>query len=158
MTGHLLEDLNPGQAKAVAHLDGPAVILAGPGAGKTKTLTRRAAMLVQNGVPPEKILLLTFSRASSKEMLARAKALDSRCAFIDGGTFHATATKIINQNIHVFGMDRPFTILDPEDATQIVKKVMEPIKADDNRNWPRASTVAKAIRLDRKSTRLNSSH
>src|SRR3546814_5120814 len=75
-----------------------------------------AAMLVQNGVPPEKILLLTFSRASSKEMLARAKALDSRCAFIDGGTFHATATKIINQNIHVFGMDRPFTILDPEDA------------------------------------------
>src|SRR3546814_7437793 len=103
-------DLNPGQAKAVAHLDGPAVILAGPGAGKTKTLTRRAAMLVQNGVPPEKILLLTFSRASSKEMLARAKALDSRCAFIDGGTFHATATKIINQNIHVFGMDRPFKI------------------------------------------------
>src|SRR3546814_2928631 len=73
MTGHLLEELNPGQAKAVAHLDGPAVILAGPGAGKTKTLTRRAAMLVQNGVPPEKILLLTFSRASSKEMLARAK-------------------------------------------------------------------------------------
>src|SRR3546814_5833352 len=72
-------------------------------------------------------------------MLARAKALDSRCAFIDGGTFHATATKIINQNIHVFGMDRPFTILDPEDATQIVKKVMEPIKAE-----------------DRKSTRLNS--
>src|SRR3546814_17550674 len=52
---------------------------------------------------------------------------------------------IINQNIHVFGMDRPFTILDPEDATQIVKKVMEPIKADDNRNWLRASTVAKAI-------------
>src|SRR3546814_1732694 len=52
MTGHHLEDLNPGQAKAVAHLDGPAVILAGPGAGKTKTLTRRAAMLVQNGVPP----------------------------------------------------------------------------------------------------------
>src|SRR3546814_19657739 len=105
-------------------------------------------MLVQNGVPPEKILLLTFSRASSKEMLARAKALDSRCAFIDGGTFHATATKIINQNIHVFGMDRPFTILDPEDATQIVKNVMEPNKAADNRNWPRASTVAKAISFE----------
>src|SRR3546814_2203898 len=115
----LLEDLNPGQAKAVAHLDGPAVILAGPGAGKTKTLTRRAAMLVQNGVPPEKILLLTFSRASSKEMLARAKALDSRCAFIDGGTFHATATKIINQNIHVFGMDRPFTILADRKSTRL---------------------------------------
>src|SRR3546814_19703011 len=81
-------------------------------------------------------------------MLARAKALDSRCSFIDGGTFHATATKIINQNIHVFGMDRPFTILDPEDATQIVTKVIEPIKADDNRNWPRASTVAKAISFD----------
>src|SRR3546814_18011864 len=84
-------------------------------------------------------------------MLARAKALDSRCAFIDGGTFHATATKIINQNIHVFGMDRPFTILDPEDATQIVKKVMEPIKADDNRNWPRASTVDRTSGVSGKS-------
>src|SRR3546814_9589996 len=119
MTGHLLEDLNPGQAKAVAHLDGPAVILAGPGAGKTKTLTRRAAMLVQNGVPPEKIHLLTFSRASSKEMLARAKALDSRCAFIDGGNFNATATKIINQNIHVFGMDRPFPIRSEEKTSEL---------------------------------------
>src|SRR3546814_11363111 len=70
MTGHLLEDLNPGQAKAVAHLDGPAVILAGPGAGKTKTLTRRAAMLVQNGVPPEKILLRSEESRVGKECVS----------------------------------------------------------------------------------------
>lgn len=145
MTNPLLADLNPSQAEAASHLNGPAIVLAGPGAGKTKTLTKRAAMLVQSGIPPEQILLLTFSRASSKEMLARAKALDSRCEFISGGTFHATATKVINQNIHLFGMDKPFTILDPEDATQIVKKVLEPIKDGDNRNWPRASTIAKVI-------------
>src|SRR3546814_17273444 len=58
MTGHLLEDLNPGQAKAVAHLDGTAVILAGPGAGKTKTLTLSAAMIVPNDDSPDKILQL----------------------------------------------------------------------------------------------------
>lgn len=145
MTIDLLADLNPAQAKAVSHMDGPAIVLAGPGAGKTKTLTKRAAMLVRNGVRPEQILLLTFSRASAKEMLARAKALDSRCEFISGGTFHATATKVINQNLHIFGATKPFTILDPEDATQIVKKVTEPIKADDNRNWPRASTITKII-------------
>lgn len=145
MTNILLHDLNPNQAKAAAHLNGPALVLAGPGAGKTKTISKRAAMLVQSGIPPEQILLLTFSRASAKEMLARAKGLDSRCEFIAGGTFHATATKVINQNSHVFGMDKPFTILDPEDAAQIVKKVMEPIKSGDDRNWPRASTIYKII-------------
>jgi DNA helicase-2/ATP-dependent DNA helicase PcrA len=141
----LTSDLNPAQTEAVLHRDGPAIVLAGPGAGKTKTLTKRAAALVQSGVMPEQILLLTFSRASAKEMLQRAKALDSRCEFISGGTFHATATKILNQNTHIFGLDKPFTVLDPEDATQIIKKVMEPVKDGDQRNWPRASTVAKVI-------------
>lgn len=145
MNGGLFSDLNDQQRIAVAHQNGPAIVLAGPGAGKTKTLTKRAAHLVQSGIRPEQILLLTFSRASAREMLARAKAIDSRCEFISGGTFHATATKVINQNAHVFGRDKPFSILDPEDATQVVKKVMEKVRADDPRNWPRASTVAKVI-------------
>lgn len=141
----LLADLNPAQRDAVLHRDGPAIILAGPGAGKTKTLTKRAAALVRSGIAPEQILLLTFSRASAREMLHRAKALDPRCEFIAGGTFHATATKVLNQNTHLFGLDKPFTVLDPEDATQIIKKLMEPIKAGDQRNWPRASTISKVI-------------
>src|SRR3546814_11432598 len=70
MTGHLLADLTPGTAKAVAHLDDPAVILAGPGAGKTQSLYRRAVLLVQNGVPPETNPLPTSTRPSSTAMRA----------------------------------------------------------------------------------------
>lgn len=145
MTDDFLNDLNPQQLTAVLHNDGPAVLLAGPGTGKTKALTKRAARLVRDGVQPERILLITFSRDSAKEMLSRAKALDSRCEFLSGGTFHATATKIINQNSHVFGLDKPFTILDPEDVNEIIKKLIAPLKEGDKRNWPRASTVAKII-------------
>lgn len=141
----MTDNLNNAQAAAVRHRDGPAIVLAGPGAGKTKTLTQRAAALVRSGIAPEQILLLTFSRASAKEMLHRAKALDPRCEFISGGTFHATASKILNQNTHLFGLDKPFTVLDPEDATQIIKKLVEPIKQGDKRNWPRASTIGKVI-------------
>ncbi|WP_162815003.1 ATP-dependent helicase [Erythrobacter aureus] len=145
MNDELIADLNPSQREAVLHTDGPAVVIAGPGSGKTKTLTKRAARLVQSGIAPERILLITFSRASAKEMLSRAKALDNRCQFISGGTFHATATKVINQNAHVFGADKPFTILDPEDVTEIVKRIIAPLKEGDKRNWPRASTIAKII-------------
>lgn len=139
-----LPTLNPAQQKAVAHRKGPCVVLAGPGAGKTAVLTRRAADLVRSGVQPERILLLTFTRNSAREMLARAKALEPACEHISGGTFHSMATRVINRNAHVFGMDKPFTILDPDDCQQIVKKLLEPLKAGDE-NWPRASTVHKVI-------------
>lgn len=145
MTDDFLADLNPQQLQAVNHNDGPAVVLAGPGTGKTKALTKRAARLVRDGIQPERILLITFSRDSAREMLSRAKALDSRCQFLSGGTFHATATKIINQNSHIFGFDKPFTILDPQDVNEIVKKIIAPLKEGDKRNWPQASTIAKMI-------------
>lgn len=145
MTHPNLSDLNPQQLQAVLHFKGPAAVIAGPGSGKTKTLTKRAAYLVSLGVQPERILLITFTRASSQEMLDRAKALDSRCEFISGGTFHATAAKVIRRYAHAFGLSNVLSVLDQGDAIQVIKSLVYAAKGDDQRNWPRAETIAKII-------------
>jgi DNA helicase-2/ATP-dependent DNA helicase PcrA len=77
------EELNDAQRAAVAHTDGPLLVIAGAGSGKTRTLTHRVARLVAEGVPPAAILLLTFTRKASQEMLQRAtRLLDSRCEHV----------------------------------------------------------------------------
>jgi DNA helicase-2/ATP-dependent DNA helicase PcrA len=139
-----LPDLNAAQSEAVAHVNGPCVLFAGPGAGKTAVLTRRAALLVGTGVPPERILLLTFTRASAKEMMRRAAMIEPLCQRLSGGTFHAIGTKIINQNAHIFDMDRPFTVLDRDESLEIVKRLVEPLRAG-SENWPRPSLVRAVI-------------
>lgn len=139
------QELNPQQLAAVSHRDGPCGVLAGPGAGKTAVLTRRAAELVRSGVPPERVLLLTFTRNSAREMLDRARQMEPACEKISGGTFHSVATRLINRNAHVFGVEK-FTILDPDDCRQIVKKLMEPMRAGAD-NWPTPAAVAKVISL-----------
>src|SRR5690349_22440993 len=85
--------LNPSQLEAVTAPDGPVLVIAGAGTGKTWTLACRVAHLIERGVPPERILLLTFSRRAAKEMLARAGRLidRTRTGKVWGGTFHATA-------------------------------------------------------------------
>jgi len=139
----ILDGLNPQQAEAVAHRQGPAVVIAGPGAGKTRVLTARAASLLAEGVKPERILLLTFTRAAANTMIGRARAADERAEFLTAGTFHSWGVKILNANTHVFGLDKPFTMLDQSDVEDLVKRVMEPLKGE--QNWPRASTIAKII-------------
>ena len=83
------EQLNTQQLGAVMHDDGPALVIAGAGTGKTRTLVYRVARLVEDGTPPESILLLTFTRRAAREMLNRATdVLDNRCKKVRGGTFH----------------------------------------------------------------------
>lgn len=139
----ILDGLNPQQAAAVAHRHGPAVVIAGPGAGKTRVLTARAAALLQEGVKPERILLLTFTRAAANTMMARARSADERAEFLTAGTFHSWGIRILNANAHVFGLEKEFTMLDQADVAEIVKRAMEPLKGE--KNWPRATTVAKII-------------
>lgn len=139
-----LPELNAAQSEAVAHVNGPCVLFAGPGAGKTAVLTRRAALLVSTGVQPERILLLTFTRASAKEMMRRAAVIEPLCERLSGGTFHAIGTKIINQNAHIFGMDKPFTVLDRDESLEIIKRLVEPLRAGSD-NWPRPSLVRAVI-------------
>src|SRR5260370_30418708 len=89
--------LNPAQLEAVTSADGPTLVSAGAGTGKTWTLACRVAYLIGQGVPPERILLLTFSRRAAREMLSRADrlVLGNRTGKVWGGTFHAIANRLL---------------------------------------------------------------
>lgn len=139
-----LDGLDDEQLAVVNHRKGPAIVIAGPGSGKTRTLTSRAAVLLDEGVDPEAIMMITFTRTAAKEMVRRTSALDPRAAYMTAGTFHAVGSKIVQANHHILGMEKEFTILDSDDVEQIIKKNMEAIKGT-AKNWPRASTVAKVI-------------
>lgn len=141
-----LPPLNQSQQEAVDHRDGPCIVLAGPGAGKTAVLTRRTAKLVSSGVAPERILLLTFTRNAAREMIERAKMLNHQCEKVDGGTFHSLATRIVNQNSHLFGKTKPFTILDVEDNQTIVKQLSNEVRGSStDEEWPSPSTIQRII-------------
>ena len=91
-------DLNEAQRAAATHPDGPLLIVAGAGTGKTRTLVYRVAHLLGRGVPPERILLLTFTRRAAQEMLARAeKLVGSESRAVHGGTFHGTAHRLLRR-------------------------------------------------------------
>ncbi|MAM83244.1 MAG: hypothetical protein CL472_01010 [Acidobacteria bacterium] len=137
-------NMNPEQKAAVEHRDGPCTLVAGPGSGKTAVLTNRAAKLVASGVPPQRILLLTFMRSAAAEMTQRAKAIEPACENIDAGTFHSVAMRIVNTNAHVFGRDRKFTVIDPQDTTSIIKKIVAQLRKD-QKNWPIPSTIKSVL-------------
>jgi DNA helicase II / ATP-dependent DNA helicase PcrA len=115
----ILDGLNEQQRRAVTHVGGPLLVLAGAGTGKTRTLVARAAWLRDcRGIQASRILLLTFTRRAAGDMLARAASGGSER--ICGGTFHATAHKIIRQHAESFSLPPQFTILDPADTADIL--------------------------------------
>lgn len=111
----LLADLNPAQYKAADFGEGPLIIVAGAGTGKTKTLASRVANLVLSGVDPQKILLLTFTRRAAEEMLKRADSIVSRMGLntlsVWGGTFHSIANRILRIYADRAGLPKEFTIM-----------------------------------------------
>lgn len=116
-----LEDLNPQQLQAVTTTEGPVLILAGAGSGKTKSLISRVAYLINNGCPAEKILLLTFTNKAAKEMKDRAVALlDEKCSKITASTFHSFCARLLRQHISKLGFRSNFTIIDEEDAADVI--------------------------------------
>lgn len=118
------EVLNPAQYAAVTHGNGPILVIAGAGSGKTRTLVYRMAYLIQQGAPPESILLLTFTRRSAQEMLHRAGQLtDQTSRRVVGGTFHATANILLRHYGHHLGMGANFTIIDRGDAEGIINLI-----------------------------------
>ncbi len=123
--GDILDGLNEQQRQAVTHEEGPLLMLAGAGTGKTRTLVARAAWLRDvQGIAPSRILLLTFTRRAASDMLARAAATGAAARNagerICGGTFHAIAHKIIRQHAESFSLAPQFTIIDPGDVTDIL--------------------------------------
>src|SRR6478735_5474221 len=114
-------ELNPQQCAAVTAPPGPALVIAGAGSGKTRTLTYRVAYLLEQGIPPERILLLTFTNKASKEMMRRvADLLGQELASLWGGTFHSIGNRILRQHAQLLGYQRDFTIMDREDAKHLI--------------------------------------
>jgi len=117
------KELNEEQYKAVISGDGPALVLAGAGSGKTRTLTYRVAYLIEQGVKPENILLVTFTNKASKEMLERVeKNLDHYPKGIWGGTFHRIGNRLLRRYATKLGYTNNFTILDREDSLVLLKQ------------------------------------
>jgi len=115
-------ELNTEQRAAASHGDGPLLIIAGAGTGKTRTLVYRVAHLIDRGVPPERILLLTFTRRAAHEMLSRAERLvGSASARVQGGTFHATGHRLLRHFGPEAGLARDFSIMDQGDAEDLMQ-------------------------------------
>jgi len=125
-------------------LDGPVLVIAGAGSGKTRALVYRVARLVETGVPPENILLLTFTRKAAGEMLERAAGLaDERCRHISGGTFHSLAHRVLRKNADLLGFDNSFTILDRLDMEEVIQALIREIQVDKGSiRFPKRSTLA----------------
>lgn len=114
-------ELNPEQLAAVEHGDGPLLIIAGAGTGKTRTLVYRVAHLIARGVRPERILLLTFTRRSAHEMLSRAERLvGSASSQVHGGTFHGTGHRLLRQFGRAVGLASELSIMDQGDAVDLM--------------------------------------
>lgn len=129
-----LNGLNDKQKEAVSHLDGPCLVIAGAGSGKTKVLTTRIANLINNGIPSYNILAITFTNKAAKEMRERLeKIVPDNNTFV--GTFHALGVRIIRENAPLLGLDRNFAIVDSDDVLSIIKKIIK-----DNGYDPKLST------------------
>ena len=115
------QDLNRSQYEAATHLDGPLLVVAGAGSGKTRTLVYRVAHLLELGILPENLLLLTFTRRASQEMLWRASLLlDESCQDVAGGTFHAMSNMLLRRYGYHIGYSPNFTIIDRSDAEGVI--------------------------------------
>lgn len=143
-------ELNEAQYRAVMHTNGAALVVAGAGTGKTRTLTYRVARLVESGISPQSILLLTFTRKAAAEILRRAGAiLDGRCSQVSGGTFHSFASSELRRYASLLGFESNFSLLDQTDAEDVVDLVRTSILGNAKRRFPRKQTLASIISSSR---------
>src|SRR5512140_2794505 len=114
-------ELNEQQYAAVTAPPGPSLVIAGAGSGKTRTLIYRVAFLLEQGIPPERLLLLTFTNKAAKEMMRRVTdLLGQELASLWGGTFHAIGNRILRQKANLVGYQRDFTIMDRDDSKHLI--------------------------------------
>lgn len=136
------EDLNEAQLEAVKSKDGPILVIAGAGSGKTKTLTYRVARLIEDGIKPENILLLTFTKKAAAEMLSRATiVLDNRCEKVAGGTFHSFANIILRKYSKLLGLKNNFTIMDSADCEDVINHIVGQLFPKKEKRFPKKSTL-----------------
>src|SRR5215831_5191549 len=136
-------ELNQGQYEAATTLEGPVLVIAGAGSGKTRTLVYRVARLVESGINPAQILLLTFTRKAAEEMLRRAAVLvGSACEHVSGGTFHSFANTVLRRLGRAIDLAPGFTILDRSDAEDVVNLLRARAGLDrKERRFPRKNAI-----------------
>jgi len=138
-------ELNPGQHEVVQTTEGPVLVIAGAGSGKTRVIEYRVLNLIQKKVPPQSILLLTFTRRAAEQMLSRACRHDPRARFVQGGTFHSFAYGVLKKYGSLLGFDS-FTILDEDDAQEalyLCAKNLSLVQAD--KTFPKKDTLRKIV-------------
>lgn len=148
----MLEQLNDKQQEAVKHIDGPLLIIAGAGSGKTRVITYRAAYLVSCGVPAENILAVTFTNKAAEEMRLRVNKLvkemaDFRLQAVPLiSTFHSFCVRVLKQDIERLGYKRNFVIYDDDDSLRLIKQCLKELKMDEKVIKPREALglIAKA--------------
>jgi len=135
---HLLKDLNDAQKEAVSQTEGPLLILAGAGSGKTRVITYRIAYLVHIGIDPEKILAVTFTNKAAEEMNNRVRSLvpDADGAWI--GTFHSTCVKILRRAIDRLGYRNNFLIYDTSDQLHLIKECLKDLNLGEKEYRPQS--------------------
>jgi ATP-dependent DNA helicase UvrD/PcrA len=143
------KELNPAQYEAAITHKGPLLVLAGAGSGKTRTLVYRVARMVEEGIDPVAILLLTFTRRAAEEMLQRAGALlGGRCDQVTGGTFHSFANTVLRRYASLLGFANSFTILDRSDSEDVINLIRARLGLDKKeRRFPRKQTIVEIVSL-----------
>ncbi|NQU83155.1 MAG: UvrD-helicase domain-containing protein, partial [Parcubacteria group bacterium] len=141
-------ELNSEQQKVVLESDGPCLVLAGAGSGKTRTIVYRVAYLLKQGIDPKNILLLTFTNRAAKEMLGRVgdlvsrQSLEANAKKITGGTFHSTANFILRKYAPLAGYKNNFTILDEEDSKDFMNFAIKESSVDtSSKRFPSAKVI-----------------
>ena len=142
-------ELNPSQYEAATTRDGPVLVLAGAGSGKTRTLIFRVARMIEEGIDPASLLLLTFTRRAAEEMIQRAEALmGGRCDKVTGGTFHSFANTVLRRYASLLDLANAFTILDRGDSEDAINLIRTRLGLDKKaRRFPRKQTIAEIISL-----------
>ncbi|MDD2927252.1 MAG: ATP-dependent helicase [Candidatus Omnitrophica bacterium] len=140
-------ELNPAQLEAVKSIDGAYLVIAGAGSGKTRVLVHRVAYLVEKGIKPDEILLLTFTRRAAEEMLHRASLLlDKRCSRVSGGTFHSFANATLRRYAKALHLANNFSILDESDAADTINLIRARLGFDKtDKRFPRKRAILEVI-------------
>jgi len=139
--------LNRAQLEVASWLDGPLLVVAGAGTGKTRVIEERTARLLERGVPPEQVLLMTFTRKAAGEMLERAAMRHPQARRVDGGTFHHVAYRIVARNFRALDLARPPTVIDTDDAANAVAAVIQRLglQRERRRRLPRKTALQAAF-------------
>ena len=148
------QELNSEQLAVVKNGDGPCLVLAGAGSGKPRAITYRVAYLLENGIKPENILLVTFTNKAAAEMKQRVKQLTGLEDFLPwSGTFHHIAYRILKKYAGLLGYGNNFSVLDSDDSESLIKICIKEFRPDSTKRFPSASAVTSAISFARNSGR-----